>query len=272
MAQLTLKTLSYSNEAHRFYFSAIEDIYHNVQRAAGNRQTPFGTIIDRFNIFGIRVHPTQVNASAGVDIWNDVLGVWDREEKKIYLGQGTTDPGLGKSFYKRKAGYDQGVELRTGMDHLEEGFHYNMWKIGMHNKEYTALVQCSPVTIWIDMNFNNVFDEGDIRVCGANYWGINMHCTTYNTPTVGQWSTGCQVWRYRDDFTVIINLLQRHRGYFSYLLMPLNSANRVLYDAMSDRSIIAELIRTANAINDIESRLNGDIDRLFGDIDRFCKG
>jgi hypothetical protein len=107
---------------------------------------------------------------------------------------------------------------------------------------------------------------------GANYWGINMHCTTYNTPTVGQWVYRLSGVRYRDDFTVIINLLQRHRGYFSYLLMPLNSANRVLYDAMSDRSIIAELIRTANAINDIESRLNGDIDRLFGDIDRFCKG
>jgi hypothetical protein len=82
-----------------------------------------------------------------------------------------------------------------------------------------------------DTDRNGVVDPWDLVVTDKPWWGMNGH-TVIGTPpaTIGNWSWGCQVWLYRDEFETVLALAEKSwMKIFSYLLMPLKAENGEFY-------------------------------------------
>ena len=153
-------------------------------------------LIEEFNLFGIR---NSNNMSE--DIWNDILGLFTKLGK-VYTWLGTTDPGV-KATMQGKA---------DGAAHLCIGFHKDIWQIGIHGKHnpnyaHTALIQTgNKVKIWRDKNKNFVNDEPTYE---EGWYGINWHRASkwQNSPTIGNYSAGCQVTQDIDDFEFALDII-----------------------------------------------------------------
>ena len=102
----------------------------------------------------------------------------------------TTDPGIDNLA---KPVNPQGCAI------LKEGYHKNLWQIGLHQGKYEALKQSSPTHVYRDGNKDSKHDlTGD----DFGMFGINFHRASQNrpVPVVGPYSAGCQVVRNMGDF------------------------------------------------------------------------
>ena len=171
------------------------------------------------NLFGIRHNQDQ-----NKDVWNDVLGLMEKDT--VVIWQGTTDPG--KTATETKDG---------GAAHLCLGYHPDIWQVGIHAATnpafaHRALVQTgNACRIWRDVNRNYVDDDNKIE---EGYFGINFHRASVqkDLDTIGLYSFGCQVTRSHVDFERIMKVIMDSKTYknnpqarFSYLLISETELN-----------------------------------------------
>lgn len=172
-----------------------------------------------FNLSGI-----SNAADAEKDKWNDVLIASTNDV--ILLCQGTTDPGRAAT-----------QQHRVGADHLQFGFHEDLWETGWHGGKdkpwrHRAFIQGMHLVSTVrDTNRNFIIDPEDLLVTDKAGWGMNGHTVIGPRPaTIGNWSWGCQVWLFRDEFEKVLSLADKSgMRLFSYLLIPLKSENEEFY-------------------------------------------
>lgn len=168
------------------------------------------TIIER--LFGVVEEPyiLGVRRLTKVNTFNDTLVIW-MTSKKIYIefNEFTTEPGID---YLRNPINAKGTAI------LKEGLHKDLWCLGLHQKKYEALVQCSPCVVYRD---NNKDDKFDLINEDKGVFGINLH-HAYGSSLVNKHSAGCQVLRKKQDLEFIINLFKKNypkTKKYSYLLI-----------------------------------------------------
>ncbi|HPA71668.1 MAG TPA: hypothetical protein PLI62_14230 [Spirochaetota bacterium] len=178
-----------------------------------------GATWNKFNLSGI-----SNSADAENDVWNDVLIA--ASDEVILLCQGTTDPGRAAT-----------LQHSVGADHLQIGFYKDLWEIGWHGGKdkswrHRAFVQgMRQVSTVRDTNRNFIVDPEDLLITDKAGWGMNGHTVIGPRPaTIGNWSWGCQVWLFRNEFEKVLSLAEKSgMKLFSYLLMPLKSENKEFY-------------------------------------------
>ena len=162
---------------------------------------------DELLLFGIRD-----DSAPESDQFNDFIGYVTKDTIQVY--KGTTDPGVYWTFHK--------INPPHGAAHMVTGFHPSMYSIGKHF-QWDALVQTGPCKIWRDDNNDFKYNIGEPNHEGL--FGINYHHAN-NSPTIGQWSAGCQVIQRVDDLNAVLKAVCATEKYkktpaarFSYLLV-----------------------------------------------------
>lgn len=156
------------------------------------------------NIWGIR-HTSKVpNAFDDiiVDFWK-YQGKWN-----IRTYPATTDPG---TYWLNNPLSKLGTAI------VKEGQYPGLWKIGLHQGTYKALVQKSPITVIRDNNKDNKLDF-DSTSTETGIFGINNHRANDNGKSVNvdKWSAGCMVMQNREIFNPDNNAVKVHE--FDYHL------------------------------------------------------
>lgn len=134
----------------------------------------------------------------------------------------TTDPG---TYWLNNPLHPQGTAI------LKEGQYLNAYSLGLHRGQYKALVQVRPVVVLRDYDRNAVLDFYN-GVKDEGLHGINIHRAnkTGNTPSVDKNSAGCQVFANASDFTVMMQLCDKHEGRygnaFTYSLIDFRTVQR----------------------------------------------
>jgi hypothetical protein len=172
----------------------------------------------QLNIVGVRANiatPDSFDDTINV-FYKDNAGNWQFKSNRA-----TTDPGL-----KVLMNPDEFNERGTGSAILIPDQYIGSHKIGLHHDSYTALVQTGgPVRVMRDFNKDNTLDFRSGREDPPDYYGINIHRATSSgtSPTVADWSAGCQVFANSNDFAVFIQLCQQHKTLhgdsFTYTLL-----------------------------------------------------
>lgn len=133
----------------------------------------------------------------------------------------TTDPGVDSLAHP---------ENTKGCAILKEGYHKNIWQIGLHQGKYEALKQASPIHVYRDGNKDSRHDlVGD----DFGMFGINLHRASQNrlVPVVGLYSAGCQVVRNINDFSKLMQWANEAKKagqkWFSYTLLTVEDINSV---------------------------------------------
>lgn len=172
------------------------------------------------NIIGIR-HNTSVP-----NVFNDSINVLftDNTGKQVaFSWRATTDPG---TYWLRNPSNEQGTAI------LKPGQYPGSHGLGMHRGKYLALVQVKPVTVIRDFNRDGKPDYNSGRE-QTGLFGINIHRALANGTTkyIDQYSAGCQVFSNADDFSVFLQLAERHRALYN------NSFTYTLLSGLPDGSL-----------------------------------
>lgn len=169
-----------------------------LQRVQGLGHTIFTTGQYNLNIIGVRTSDMTPN------VFNDWLYVVYKDDTDQWVElryQITTDPGL---YYLNNPMNVRGTAI------LKAGQYRGSHTLGQHRGQYDALVQRKPVTIYRDMNKDNVFDMyPDTESSGV--YGINIHRANAKREStqVDRWSAGCQVFCNPDEFAMFMDLCKR---------------------------------------------------------------
>ncbi len=140
------------------------------------------------NIVGIRSNAGKEN------VFNDLIcvfwkynGVWT-----LRSFPATTDPG---TYWLNHPENPLGTAI------VKEGQYHALWKIGMHQGKYKALVQLSAVTVFRDSDKDSELDLESSNI-ETGIFGINCHRANENgkSVSVDKWSAGCQVLQNREIF------------------------------------------------------------------------
>lgn len=147
------------------------------------------------NIVGIR------SADATANTFNDwITFFYDFDGKWNYFAfPATTDPGL---YYRENPENVKGTAI------VVPGQYRGLWKMGMHQGRYKALVQAKPVKVWRDADRDTVLEAGAVD---EGFHGINMHRSNEAraSTAVDKWSAGCQVFQDPDHFAFALALCER---------------------------------------------------------------
>jgi len=177
-----------------------------------------GGELENINEFGIR-NPAKKSLS----VWNDVIGMYDRSEKMIFLKEATTDPSRWWTLNHRK-----------GVDNLTEGFHNHIWALGKHRGKLAFVQGPRKITTIRDTNRNFEIDPGDEIVSDEAWWGIDHHTTYRPVKTlgiIGKASAGCQVDKHWIEFEHTRDIAKASgQPLYSYLLMALKAENKYFYN------------------------------------------
>lgn len=164
------------------------------------------------NVIGIRNNthiPNVFDDSINV-IFTDATGT-----SQIHSWPATTDPG---TYWL------QNPMNTTGTAILKPGQYVNSHALGMHRGLYMALVQVKPLTVIRDFNRDGKADYNSGRQ-ETGFFGINIHRALENGTTkyIDSFSAGCQVFSKADDFSIFLQLAERHRqlygNTFTYTLL-----------------------------------------------------
>ena len=150
------------------------------------------------NIFGIR---SKTNKDSNA--FNDVIGVsymvngiWNF---KAY--EATTDPGLSMRLHPIN---------KNGTAILVPGQYRAVYKIGLHQNKYEALVQRKPMRYWRDNNCDASLDFHGIIY--NEIAGTNLHRATaikgVTSKIVDDYSAGCQVIASYDRWVELMHLVE----------------------------------------------------------------
>jgi hypothetical protein len=168
------------------------------------------------NIFGVR----KSDNNALNNMYEDVIGFDINGE--ILIFEGTTNPGK----Y-----YTVNPINKLGCAHVKEGFHPDIWQVGIHNPDtrnaHEAFIQTgNKITVIRDKNKNGIIDENEIEYVG--FFGINLHGGALSEDdNINGWSAGCQVLRRRSELLNIVlpkikslpEFKNNSKMKFSYLLL-----------------------------------------------------
>lgn len=160
------------------------------------------------NLIGIRNKDLQSNN------FNDKFIVAYKVQGKefVHVFDCTTDPGI---FYRE----NPANVLGTGW--MKPGQYSGLWKVGMHQGKYRALVQNRAVALYRDNDKDKLLELGNVEV-GIN--GVNCHhaSATGKSINVDKWSAACQVIADIKDFEKLMSLvdlaLPIHGSTFTYTL------------------------------------------------------
>jgi peptidoglycan hydrolase-like protein with peptidoglycan-binding domain len=164
------------------------------------------------NIVGVR------SANAQPDRFDDAIHVFFKDSTNSWTSASnaaTTDPG--KDFL-----HDPMNVKGTAI--VMPGQYRDSHQIGLHNKQYTALVQRGPITVARDYNEDDRLDFNNGRT-ETGVFGINIHraSATGTSSVVGRYSAGCQVFASSADFARFMEWCQRHSklygNHFTYTLL-----------------------------------------------------
>lgn len=161
------------------------------------------------NIIGIRAGSDQPN------VFNDYLLVAFKlfGIEHVLCFPCTTDPGL---FYRNNPANVAGTAF------VKRGQYPGLWKLGLHQGKYPALVQARKVIVWRDNNQDGKFDQEQEQ---EGLFGINLHRASENnlSTQVDKWSAGCQVMPCPLEFKLFIQLCAKaaelHGNEFTYTLL-----------------------------------------------------
>lgn len=138
------------------------------------------------NIVGIRRNTNVPNS------FDDILAVFWKYNGDWTLRTFpcTTDPGTYWLLNPSK-------ELGTAI--VKEGQYKKLWKIGLHQGKYKALVQANPIMVIRDFDKDNQLDYDSVKQ-ESGFFGINCHRANENgkSASVDKWSAGCQVLQNRE--------------------------------------------------------------------------
>lgn len=162
------------------------------------------------NIVGIR------SSVIDQEVFNDWLVVFYMQDGRwnSFPFPCTTDPG---SFYLKQPLNVAGTAI------LKPGQYRGSHKIGRH-KNYKALQQNKPVTVYRDDNRDGYLDAGDMAQ-QKGMFGINIHRSNAHRPStvIGKWSAGCQVLQDPLHFGFLMSLCDSassiYGNSFSYTLL-----------------------------------------------------
>lgn len=164
------------------------------------------------NIVGIRNSSVGNKVTNLFDDWMTVSykegGVW-----QFYSWPCTTDPGT-----KAVKEYHNVNGVARVVPNQYRGSH----TIGLHKRQYEALVQQKAVKVYRDANKDMVFDENKIE---EGIFGINIHhsSATGTSTYVENWSEGCQVFANINDFNKFLEICKKakaiHGSSFTYTLI-----------------------------------------------------
>lgn len=172
------------------------------------------------NIIGIRANTSVPN------VFNDSLNVLftDNTGRLASLSwRATTDPG---TYWLKNPMNPQGTAI------LKPGQYVGSHALGMHRGKYLALVQVRPLTVIRDFNRDGKADYTLGRE-ESGLFGINIHRASSEgtTKTIDKYSAGCQVFANADDFSVFLQLAERHKNLYG------NSFTYTLLSGLPDGSI-----------------------------------
>lgn len=168
-------------------------------------QWPFFTEPYDLNVFGIRV-------SGHADTWDDTLACAFFDGKRWVLKRwiGSTTPGVH---------YLQTPMTSMGCLVVAPTYHKSLWQLGTHTG-YPALQQVGTLTYWRDNDRDAQVDETQWITGTGN--AVNGH-HGYDSKYVGRNSAGCQVWRFKEHLTEMLELVKKqdqhgHGSKVSYTL------------------------------------------------------
>jgi hypothetical protein len=153
------------------------------------------------NLVGIRTADMTANR------FNDWLVAlyWFDDAWTWFPFHATTDPGTYHRLHP---------EAVSGTAVMKPGQYRGAYRIGRH-KNYKALRQERPVTVYRDANRDNVLDtRGMPEETGV--FGINIHRANEARASVlvDKWSAGCQVVQDPDQFLFLLTLCDRAAAKF----------------------------------------------------------
>ncbi len=162
------------------------------------------------NLVGIRTSSVEGNRfDDWITCFYDFYGTWN-----FFAFPGTTDP----STY-----YRENPENVRGTAVMKPGQYRGAYMLGKH-RNYKALQQKSPITVFRDANRDLVLDTtGMVEETGI--FGTNLHrADAYRASLeVGKWSAGCQVMQDPDHFAFLLMLCERgaarYGNSFTYTLL-----------------------------------------------------
>lgn len=195
----------------------MENILHQalVQRGYKIGMRPF-----ELNVIGIRSNTSVPN------VFNDSLNVLFTDNTgrlASFSWRATTDPG---TYWLKSPMNPQGTAI------LKPGQYVGSHGLGMHRGKYLALVQIRPVTVIRDFNRDGNTDYSSGRE-ETGLFGINIHraMAEGTTKTIDKYSAGCQVFANANDFSVFLQLAERHKALYG------NSFTYTLLSGLPDGSI-----------------------------------
>ncbi len=185
---------------------------HRVMEVMQNKEyTVFENPIGHdLNIVGIRTAGMTANR---FNDWITVFYIFD-QNWNFFAFPATTDPG---TFYRQNPVNVKGTAV------LKPGQYRGAYKIGRH-KNYKALQQQKPVTVYRDANRDEILDTSGMEE-ETGMFGINIHHANAFRPSmvVGKWSAGCQVFQDPNHFSFLLTLCERgHEKFgnsFTYTLL-----------------------------------------------------
>jgi hypothetical protein len=161
------------------------------------------------NIVGIRSNNPVPNS------FDDRMFVFWKYKGATVLKQYriTTDPG---TYWLKNPMNVNGTAI------LKPGQWEGLWKIGLHQGKYEALVQASPCTVLRDGNKDGKLDF-NTHLVETGIFGINCHHAGEDSIQVDKWSAGCQVFAKLSEFEDFMDTCRRARGVwgnsFTYTLL-----------------------------------------------------
>ena len=172
------------------------------------------------NIVGIRSNSTKPNS------FDDTLNIYYKTSDgkwQFHQFAATTDPG---TYWLLNPMNPQGTAI------VKHGQYINSHRIGMHRGKYLALVQQRPLTIIRDYDRNATLDFMNGKE-ETGIYGINIHHASVNgtTRTVDKYSAGCQVFANINDFTLFMQLAERHKQLYG---------NEFTYTLIDERALVRE--------------------------------
>lgn len=133
------------------------------------------------NLIGVRASGNKIT-----NAFDDVLVVIYKDKNNNTIKRCfsfTTDPGL---YYMKNNLSPKGCAI------VKEGQYRGLWKVGLHQGKYRALVQNKPIKVYRDNNKDNYYDLLPNKI-EEGVFGINLHKAGKDSIQVDKWSAGCQV-------------------------------------------------------------------------------
>ena len=172
------------------------------------------------NIVGIRSNSTKPNS------FDDSLNIYYKTSDgkwQFHQFAATTDPG---TYWLMNPMNPQGTAI------VKHGQYINSHRIGLHRGKYLALVQQRPLIVIRDYDRNATLDFMNGKE-ETGIFGINIHHASVNgtTRTVDKYSAGCQVFANINDFTLFMQLAERHKQLYG---------NDFTYTLIDERALVRE--------------------------------